>query len=270
MVLLLEFQSRSDHLMPLRLLSYLSHLLLRLEREREEERKRENEALRQAGKPVRRPRREPLPLVLPVVLYSGESPWRAPMDTSGLFFAAGGNFARFIPKMEYIVIDERRLALEGPEFAASLVAQWMRFNRAENPEEKSEALGSLARILGEARYEGLDELKRTFSLWLAYNLQRDKIPGNWREPLEDNDFEEVGMLYAQGFRKWENNVRDKGRAEGRKEGRAEGRVQMLFSLVGDGLLSPGVAAAKANMSEDEFRARMERDRANGGQDDCGE
>ena len=43
-------------------------------------------------------------------------------------------------------------------------------------------------------------------------------------------------------------------------GREEGRNQVLFSLVDDGLLSPGVAAARANMSEAEFRARMERDR----------
>ena len=46
----------------------------------------------------------------------------------------------------------------------------------------------------------------------------------------------------------------------RNAGRMEGRDQVLFSLVDDGLLSPGVAAAKANMSEAEFRARMERDR----------
>ena len=260
-VLLLEFQSRSDHLMPLRLLSYLSHLLLRLEREREEERKRENGRLRQAGKPVRRPRREPLPLVLPVVLYNGASPWRAPMDTAGLFFAAGGNFARFIPKMEYIVIDERRLALERPEFAESLTAQWMRFNRAENPEEKAAALGALARILGEARYEGLDELKRTFALMFAADFRRDNTAGPWQELLDDNNFEEASMLYAEGVRKWENKVR------------TEERAQMLFSLVHDGLLSPGVAAARANMSEDEFRARMERDRrdrAKGGQAAPGE
>ena len=31
---------------------------------------------------------------------------------------------------------------------------------------------------------------------------------------------------------------------------------MLFSLVGDGLLPLGTAAAKANMSEEEFKAKM--------------
>ena len=40
----------------------------------------------------------------------------------------------------------------------------------------------------------------------------------------------------------------------------EGRRVALFSCVGDGLLSIAAAAAKANMREDEFRARMERDR----------
>ena len=54
--------------------------------------------------------------------------------------------------------------------------------------------------------------------------------------------------------------RREGRREGRMEGRMEGRAEVLFSLVNDGLLSAGVAAARANMSEDEFRARMERDR----------
>ena len=40
------------------------------------------------------------------------------------------------------------------------------------------------------------------------------------------------------------------------------REQVLFSLVGEGLLSLG-AAAWANLGEDEFRARMERDGQNG-------
>ena len=46
------------------------------------------------------------------------------------------------------------------------------------------------------------------------------------------------------------------REEGIVLGRAEGRDQLLFSLVNDGVLSPGAAAARANMSEDDFRKRM--------------
>ena len=47
-----------------------------------------------------------------------------------------------------------------------------------------------------------------------------------------------------------------GEARGETRGREEGFLNALFSLVGDGLLPLGTAAAKANMSEEEFRARM--------------
>ena len=47
-----------------------------------------------------------------------------------------------------------------------------------------------------------------------------------------------------------------GEARGEARGIAQGGLHMLFSLVGDGLLPLGTAAAKAKMSEEEFRARM--------------
>ena len=50
--------------------------------------------------------------------------------------------------------------------------------------------------------------------------------------------------------------------EAREQGKAEGGLNMLVSLVHDGLLRLGDAAKKAGMSEDEFKIRMrERERA---------
>ena len=43
----------------------------------------------------------------------------------------------------------------------------------------------------------------------------------------------------------------------RAEGRAEGFLHALFSLVQDGMLPIAAAAAKANMSETDFRTRMQ-------------
>ena len=76
----------------------------------------------------------------------------------------------------------------------------------------------------------------------------------------DRSFEAAQTMIKEGERVTMIDVLSRMRAESRMEGRMEGRDQVLFSLVDDGLLSPGVAAAKANMSEAEFRARMERDR----------
>lgn len=46
--------------------------------------------------------------------------------------------------------------------------------------------------------------------------------------------------------------------EGKAQGRQEGALQMLISLVRDGMLSFEDAARKAGMSEAEFKAAMDR------------
>ena len=51
-------------------------------------------------------------------------------------------------------------------------------------------------------------------------------------------------------------LRAEGREEGRVEGRKEGVLHTLVSLVNDGLLPIAAAAARAGMSEGDFRARM--------------
>ena len=47
-----------------------------------------------------------------------------------------------------------------------------------------------------------------------------------------------------------------GEARGEARGRVQGGLNMLVSLVGDGLLSPAAAARKAGMTEDEFKTLM--------------
>ena len=64
--------------------------------------------------------------------------------------------------------------------------------------------------------------------------------------------------YRNAFKYAENKGRSEGEARGRGEGRAEGGLEMLFSLVRDGLLSIKKASARAGTTESEFAARMER------------
>ena len=51
-------------------------------------------------------------------------------------------------------------------------------------------------------------------------------------------------------------ARADGHREGLREGLREGELNMLFSLVKDGLLTIDAASAKARMTKDEFKARM--------------
>jgi len=50
----------------------------------------------------------------------------------------------------------------------------------------------------------------------------------------------------------------KGREEGIKEGIKEGTINVLISLVNDGILSIVDAAKRADMSEESFRGYIER------------
>ena len=61
---------------------------------------------------------------------------------------------------------------------------------------------------------------------------------------------------ARGIQIGEKQGEARGIQIGEARGIAQGGLHMLFSLVGDGLLPLAAAAAKAKMSEEEFRARM--------------
>ena len=63
-------------------------------------------------------------------------------------------------------------------------------------------------------------------------------------------------MFERIFSKELKAERTEGRAEGRVEGRLEGALNMLFSLVNDGLLSLDAASAKAGMSLTEFQQQM--------------
>ena len=49
------------------------------------------------------------------------------------------------------------------------------------------------------------------------------------------------------------------RLEGKAEGRAEGKIQMLKELVKDGTLSVVSAAAKVNMTAEQFKKELDKE-----------
>ena len=90
--LLLEFQSRPDRFMALRLMTYLGLLY---------------EDLRKAGQLTAAGK---LPPVLPLVLYNGRRRWRAPEDIAELIETIPGGLERYRPSLRYLLLDEGRFA----------------------------------------------------------------------------------------------------------------------------------------------------------------
>ncbi len=90
-LVLLEFQSREDPDMALRVLEYTALLYRELRR---------NEALAPDG------RRPP---VLPVVLYNGTARWTAPREVRELIAEVGPSLAPCQPSQRYLLLDERHV-----------------------------------------------------------------------------------------------------------------------------------------------------------------
>ena len=57
---------------------------------------------------------------------------------------------------------------------------------------------------------------------------------------------------------WEMDARYEGIEIGREEGRLNGIFDVLFSLVKDGIIDIAEAAKRANVSEEEFKTKMEK------------
>ena len=93
LVLLLEFQSKQDPWMPLRMLSYTSLLLLKLVETRK--------VLPH----------HPLPDVFPIVLYNGGMAWKVPLDVASLYTAPmSSRLQLYRPQHPYFLLDEKAVS----------------------------------------------------------------------------------------------------------------------------------------------------------------
>src|SRR5690606_278712 len=88
--LLLEFQSTVDWFMAVRIMTYVGLLY---------------QDLIKSGQVNKD---ELLPPVLPVVLYNGETRWRAPEDIEALITPVPGGLERYRPHLHYLLLDEGR------------------------------------------------------------------------------------------------------------------------------------------------------------------
>ena len=199
--LLLELQSTSYHFMPVRTLTYSGLLLEQVIR---------TEKLK-AG--------DLLPAVLPVVLNSGRRPWNGPLSLSKLFPPLPRGLEQHLPRLDFLLLDERRLDLARPGLEGNRLAAAFRIETCQAPE-----MPRLARDLDALLPQGKDpELRRSYNVWFRSILRRTYkgviIP-------DDFDLEDTPML-EESARRWEKRFLK----EGRKEGRVEGARDVILSQI---------------------------------------
>ena len=219
-LVLLEFQSTTDDIMALRVLQYTAMLYHELLREG-------------AAKPGR------LPPVLPVVLYNGESKWRAAREMRELIADPGENLAQYQPSQRHVVLDERHASADDTHLRR-LTRAFLLLEQSRSPEHLAEVARRLRNWLGSA---GNEELKRTFADWLWVLWRRlDRGRDEPAAPPPELTLEEVAMTLEERVISWREAAVQQGVEQGLRQERgllrrqAEARfgedtAERLFALL---------------------------------------
>jgi hypothetical protein len=209
--LLVEFQSRTDRWMALRVLAYVALLwqdLLRREGF-------EGRAASGRRAPVRRdgdPRgRHLLPPIVPVVVYNGLRPWRAATEIGELIGPVSPGLARHLPRMQYLLIDQARFDEAHLSAMRNLMAAVMRLDRPAGRESLLSAIADLR-----AQVAGAPRVQQVFSEWIQALFAEHPVLADSAEV----DLQETHMGLRETLRQWEKEFLAQGRQKGRQEGEA--------------------------------------------------
>jgi len=217
--LLIEFQSTVDPWMAVRMMTYVGLLYQDLIRRGEVLQNRK------------------LPPVLPIVLYNGDARWTAATDIAALIPRAPGLVARYLPKLEYLLIEENQYSEADLADLRNLVAAVIRFER---PESEAAVL-QLIDVVNDW-LEGEPELKRILAIWIrAVFLRQSKyslvIP-------KVQDLKELKMTLAERLDQWAEQHRQEGIEQGIEKGFEQG-IEKGEALVLQKLLSKRFGALPA-------------------------
>ncbi|MBU4611131.1 Rpn family recombination-promoting nuclease/putative transposase [Achromobacter sp. GG226] len=200
--LLLEFQSRDDAWMALRMLAYVSLLYQDLVKTGE---------VGRAGE---------LPPVFPLVVHHGSRPWRAAREMRGLFAAAPDALAAYQPSLRYFVLDEHRAGLPGTD--DNLVAHLIALEKSPSPQATRRSIMQLHRYLKAPRH---DSLRRAFTVYIQRVLLARLVPGETIP--EVNDLQEMDAMLAERVVEWTEKWKQDGLQAGLEQGLREGRERGL-------------------------------------------
>lgn len=209
--ILIEFQSTIDRFMAVRIMNYVSLLYQDLIRAKD-------------TLPGHR-----LPPVLPIVLYNGSRRWNAATDIADLIPRAPGLVAQYLPRLEYLLLDESRYASEDLSGLENLMAAVIRLEQQpENPEAVMRLVDDLNTWL-----DNQPEIKRTFAIWIrAVLLRRSR---NTLALPKVNDLKELKMTLAERFDQWREQYRleglEQGLEKGLEEGMERGEAKLLLRLL---------------------------------------
>lgn len=223
---LIEFQSRNDPWMAVRLMAYIGLLY---------------QDLIKSGMVSTEER---LPPVFPIVVYNGETRWVSEQTLSRLIEPYGNGLESYQPELRYAVLDEGRVPDDILSRSNSTLSEIIRLEQSPEPADVREIVSRLKERLQDKRH---DSLRRALTVWLSRVVIRKLIP---EEPIPElNDLQEIDNMLAerveQWTMKWKSSGRQEGMQEGMQKGMQKGESRLLLRQIqkrfGD---APGWAKAK--------------------------
>ena len=203
LVVMIEFQSRDDSFMALRMNEYCAMLYRHLSRSPEQAR---------TGQ---------VPPILPLVLYNGESEWKAADSVLALIPPVPeSHLQSFLPTHRaYLLLDEVRLARHlGPTPSDNVAELFMRFEASPDAETGQRLIRHLKTLLASPAAESL---RLAFTAWLNHTVVR-RFQRSHNLPERDLPWLELDDMPTV----LENNIR-RSNKEREQKAAANSRVQML-------------------------------------------
>ena len=228
LVVMIEFQSRDEHFMALRTNEYAAMLYRHLSRLPEHSR---------AGR---------VPPILPVVLYNGESGWKAADSVITLIPPLPEPHLRpWLPThRSYLLIDEVRLARQlGPTPSDNLAELFMHFEASPDDETTQRLIERLQALLAAP---AADSLRLAFTAWLNHTMVR-RLRETHNLPEKDLPYLELDDMSTV----YENNVKRRYEQE-RQERGADLLIRQLGVRFGE-LPAGTIERVRAGTADDHDR-----------------
>ena len=209
LVVMIEFQSRDDHFMALRMSEYNAMLYRHLSRLPEHAR---------SGQ---------VPPILPIVIYNGESEWKAADSVIALIPSVPEPHLRpWLPTHRtYLLIDEVRLARQfGPALPDNLAELFMRIEASPDGESMPRLIRHLVTLLASP---AADSLRLAFTAWIRHTLARGlgKDDNQLARTLDHLELDEMPTVFENTMKRLYEQKRQEGHKQGHLEGHKQGHQE---------------------------------------------
>jgi predicted transposase/invertase (TIGR01784 family) len=202
--ILMEFQSRPDPTMAVRLMGYVSHFY-------------QNLAANQGAAGRRH-----LPLVVPVVVYNGQERWNEATDLGSMLGPLDPSAEIYRPQLRYKLVDEASYPREVLAALRTPIAELFSIGKSRDWPEILEGVQRLRLAID----PGEDSLRRTFETWLLkVILPRRGLPGTSAEMPTLEEFE---TMLADTIDRLNRELREKSLQEGLEQGARDGEARVLL------------------------------------------